>query len=164
MLLFCLHLLSHPLPAWWLEEGLLDEVMWGWSHHRNRDSGLIYTLSCSPAAWREHRSSRRDNHSSLTLPVVQNHVKQYQCTQGRIFRQIIFSIALLIYSRWIESPTINLLHVLLSISMELFPCACTRQKNLISWFYYFSVCQKSSNFSKSTRALCKKLGCDSGCR
>lgn len=54
-----------------IEKGLPDRVMCRWSHHRNEDFGLIPAPSCST------QSCCRYNHSQLTLPVVQNRIKQY---------------------------------------------------------------------------------------
>lgn len=139
-----------PLPAPHqrdgIDEGLLDGVTCGWSHHRNGDSGLIRTLSCSPAAWREHRSCYRHSHSRSTLPVLQNRVKRYRHTRGRIFVAHNFlncsSNMWSLNQKPCNEHAMNLLCVLLDIPTELFPCTCTRRK---TWYPDFTIlmCAKS---------------------
>ena len=132
-----------------VEEGLLDGVTWGWSHHRNGDSGLICTPSCSPAARREHRSCCRYSHSWSTLSVLQNRVKQYQRTQGRIFGANHFLNCSSNMRSLNQKPCNEPLTCTSRYTYRAFSMHMYQAENLISWFYYFDVCQKSSNFSKS---------------
>lgn len=164
MLLPRSHLLSQPRQRDGIEEGLLGGVTCGWSHHRNGDSGLIHTMSCSLAAQREHRSSCRYNHNRSTLPVIQNCVKQYQHTQGRIFGANNFLNCFSHMRSLNEKPCNEPVTCTSWYNCRAFSMHMYQVENPISWFYYFDVCQQSSNFSKSTRALCKKLGYDPGCR
>lgn len=157
MLLPPLHLLSLPASsAMALERGCSR----GWSHHRNGDSGLLRTPSCSPAAPREPRSCCRYSRSRSTPPVAQNPAKRYQPTQGRAFGANHFSHLLFKH----VVPESKAMQCTSQHSYRAFSVHTYQVENLISWFYYFDACQKSSNFSKSTRALCKELGYDPGWR
>lgn len=157
---------SSPTPCQrdGIEEGLLDGVTCRWSHHRNRESGLICTLSCSPGAWREHRSCCRYNHSPLMLPVIQNNLKQYQSIQGRIFGANDFVSCSSHMQSLNQKPYNKPITYTSQNTYRAFSMHVYQMENLISWFCYFDVCQKSSYFAKSTRALCKTFGYDPGCR